>query len=83
MTSDFQLKWAFPSELKQQLEAASYDVRPLPETFRSGRRKYECLFFDKSSSLISRRFAMSLTSKKTGKDYYVVSRTEPARHIAM
>ena len=80
----FAESWAFLSELKQQLEAASYDVRPLPETtFRSGRRKYECLFFDKSNSLISRRFAMSLTSKKTGKDYYVVSRTEPARHIAM
>ena len=75
MSSDFQLKWAFPSELKQQLEAASYDIRPLPQPFRSGRAKFECLFFDKGNALISRRFAMSLTSKKSGKDYYVVSRS--------
>ena len=75
----FAESWAFPSEIKQQLEAASYDIRPLPQTFRSGRAKYEALFFDKGNALISRRFAMSLTSKKSGKDYYVVSRS-PAVH---
>ena len=74
MTSDFQLKWAFPSELKQQLEAASYDIRPTPENFRSGRPKYQCLFFDKANKVLGSRAAMELTSKKTGKNYHVVSR---------
>ena len=73
--SSFAESWAFPSELKLLLEAASYDIRPLPEKFRSGRAKFECLFFDNGNALISRRFAMSLTSKKSGKDYYVVSRS--------
>ena len=74
MTS-FAESWCFPSELKQQLEAANYDIRPLQEKFRSGRQKFECLFYDKGNALICRRIAMSLTSKKSGKDYYVVSRS--------
>ena len=74
MTS-FAESWAFGSELKQQLGAASYDIRPLPEKFRSGRPKFECLFFDRDNALISRRFAMELVSKKTGKKYHVVSRS--------
>jgi len=73
--STFAESWAFPTELKQQLGAGSYDIRPLPEKFRSGRPKFECLFFDRDNAMICRRVAMSLTSKKSGKDYYVVSRT--------
>ena len=74
MTS-FAESWAFGSELKQQLGAASYDIRPLPEKFRSGRPKFECLFFDQDHALICRRIAMELTSKKTGKPYHMVSRS--------
>ena len=74
MTS-FAESWCFPSELKQQLEAASYDIRQLPEKFRSGRPKFEALFFDKANVLISRRIAMELMSKKTGKPYHMVSRS--------
>ena len=73
--STFAESWQFPSEAKEQLGAASYDIRPLQETFRSGRAKFEVLFFDRGNVLISRRFAMSLTSKKSGKDYFVVSRS--------
>ena len=72
--SSFVESWAFGSELKQQLGADSYDIRPLPEKFRSGRQKFECLFFDRDNALICRRFAMELTSKKTGKPYHMVSR---------
>ena len=71
----FAESWAFPSELKQQLEAATYDIRQLPEKFRSGRPKFECLFFDRGNALICRRIAMELTSKKTGKPYHMVSRS--------
>ena len=73
--SSFADNWAFASELKQELGAASYDIRLLPEKFRSGRPKFECLFFDKGNSLISRRIAMELTSKRSGKPYHMVSRS--------
>ena len=73
----FSEQWGFPSEIKKELGAASYDVRPLSESFRSGRPKWECLFFSKDNKLISRRIAMELTSKKTGKAYHVCAREEP------
>ena len=79
MSNDsFSAQWGFPSEIKTQLGAASFDLRPLPDNFRSGRQKWECLFFDKDNKLISRRVAMPLTSKKTGKPYHVCAREEPA-----
>ena len=74
----FEQQWGFPSDIKNELGAASFDVRPLPENFRSGRPKWECLFFSKDNKLISRRIAMQLTSKKTGKPYHVCAREEPA-----
>jgi hypothetical protein len=79
----FGASWGFASEIKKELAAASYDVRPLPEKFRSGRPKWECLFFSKDEKLISRRVAMQLTSKKTGKPYHVCAREEviPPRAI--
>ena len=79
----FEQQWGFPSEIKTQLGAASYDVRPLPEKFRSGRQRWECLFFAKDNKLVSRRMAMQLTSMKTGKPYHVCAREEntPPRTI--
>ena len=38
----------------------------------------ECLFFSADRKLVSRRLAMELTSKKTGKPYRVCARNEPA-----
>jgi hypothetical protein len=73
----FETSWGFPSEIKNELKAASYDVRPLPTTFRSGRPKWEALFFDKDNKLLSRRIAMELISKKTNKSYHVCAREEP------
>ena len=72
----FEQQWGFPSDIKTQLGAASFDLRPLPESFRSGRPKWECLFFSKDNKLMSRRIAMQLVSKKTGKDYHVCAREE-------
>ena len=62
----FEQQWGFPSDIKKELGAASFDLRPLPENFRSGRPKWECLFFseDRIAKLISRRVAMPLTSKE-------------------
>ncbi len=74
----FEQQWGFPSEIKKELDAASFDLRPLPESFRSGRPKWECLFFGKDNKLISRRVAMQLVSKKTNKPYHVCAREEAA-----
>ena len=74
----FEQQWGFPSDIKKELDAASFDVRPLPESFRSGRPKWECMFFSKDNKLMSRRVAMQLTSKKTGKPYHVCAREEAA-----
>ena len=74
----FSTQWGFPSDIKKELGAAFFDLRPLPDNFRSGRQKWECMFFDKDRKLISRRVAMPLTSKKTGKPYHVCAREEPA-----
>ena len=38
----------------------------------------ECLFFSADRKLVSRRLAMELVSKKTGKPYRVCARNEPA-----
>ena len=78
MNTDFQSQWAYPSEVKTDLGAAYYELRPLPDTFRSGRPKMECLFFSSGRMLVSRRMAMELVSKKTGKPYRVCARNEPA-----
>ena len=75
----FDEQWAFPSEIKKQLGAASYDLRPLPENFRSGRPKWEALFFAGDRKLLSRRTAMELTSKRTGAKYHVCEREAAAR----
>ena len=77
MNTDFQSQWGFPSEIKTQIGTAYYELRPLPENFRSGRPKWECLFFSSDRKLVSRRMAMELTSKRTNKPYRVCARNEP------
>ena len=78
MNTDFQSQWGYPSEIKTEIGAAYYELRPLPDNFRSGRPKWECLFFSADRKLVSRRTAMELVSKKTGKPYRVCARNEPA-----
>lgn len=74
----FEESWAYPIEVKKTLGAASYDIRPTPENFRSGRAKWEALFFSGDRKLISRRTAMELTSKRTNTKYVVCQREESA-----
>ena len=78
MNTDFMSQWGYPSEIKTEIGAAYYELRPLPDNFRSGRPKWECLFFSADRKLVSRRMAMELVSKKTGKPYRVCARNEPA-----
>ena len=67
MNSDFLSQWGYPSEIKTELGAAYYELRNLPDNYRSGRPKMECLFFSADRKLVSRRMAMELVSKKTNK----------------
>ena len=78
MNTDFLAQWGYPSEIKTQLGAAYYELRNLPDNFRSGRPKMEALFFSADRKLVIRRMAMELVSKKTGKPYRVCARNEPA-----
>ena len=76
MNSDFLSQWGYPSEIKTEIGAAYYELRPLPDNFRSGRPKWECLFFSADRKLVSRRLAMELISKKTNKPYRVCARND-------
>ena len=78
MNTDFMSQWGYPSEIKTEIGAAYYELRPLPDNFRSGRPKWDCLFFSADRKLVSRRLAMELVNKWTNKKYYVCARNEPA-----
>ena len=88
-SDDFESSWGFCSELKDQLSADGYEVNLTQEKFKSGRAKYEALFFrgrGASRQVIIRRDAMELVSKNSGKPYFVASRHEqkapkPKRHV--
>ena len=75
-STSFQDDWTFPSDVKATIPgAAYYDIRPTPETFKTGRPKFECIFLDAAKhKVIERRDAMELVSKRTGKPYHVVRR---------
>ena len=75
-TKSFTESWAFASELKDELNAATYEVQPMGTRFKSGREKYLIVFFSDENSVISKRIGMELTSKKTNENYKVFSRTE-------
>jgi hypothetical protein len=73
--SEFSKNWLFASILKQSLGAAFYEIKPLTSRFNSGRLKYLCVFFNEDNKIISQNLAMELTSKKTKRDYFVISVT--------
>ena len=75
-TNDFQHDWGFAGDVRDSIDgAAYYSIRPTTERFRSGRPKFECTFTAASgNSVIERRPAMELISKRTGKPYHVVRR---------
>ena len=80
MTDDFKLTWAFPSEVKKELGASSYDIRVTPGTYKSGRQRFICDFLDANRNVICTREAMELVSKVSRKLYHVVKRAAPVLH---
>lgn len=64
--------WCFPTEVKQKLGAAWFDIRPKQNPV--GKAAYEVLFMDNKDVVLDIRPAMKLVSKKTNRDYYVCHR---------
>jgi hypothetical protein len=72
-TSTFAQDWPFPSEVKKDLKADSYEVLPSGQKYKSGRDKWTATFYSGRGALrrvVSRRDAMELVSK-AGRVYYV------------
>ena len=78
---NFREMWGYPNEvLKTIPDAVRYDVRPIPGCYKSGRQKYQATFVSSDNKkVVGRREAMSLTSKRTGKQYYVCKRVDPPK----
>ena len=57
-TDDFKLTWAFPSEIKKELGASSYDIRVTPGAYKSGRQRFICDFLDANRAVLDTREAM-------------------------
>ena len=73
----FAESWAYPSVLKDELKASSYDVQPFPGTFKSGRPRWMATFLSADrKKVVGRRIGMELTSGRTGAPYKVFSRQE-------
>ena len=84
MTS-FQDSWMFPNELKKDLGASGFDINPTPDSFSTGRARFEAVFYEEhghNRRVIETRTAMRLISKKTGKPYEVVSRKPDSQPAA-
>ena len=89
-SDDFESSWGFCSALKTELSADGYEVNLTQEKFKSGRPKYVAIFFKgrgPERQVITRRDAMELISKNSGKPYFVASKHEqkapkPKRHVA-
>lgn len=60
-----------------ELGADSFEISPTAQRFKSGRPKFVAVF-SRDSGEETRRDAMQLTSKRTGRPYFVASRTEQA-----
>ena len=71
----FQESWAFASEIKDELGACLYDIAQYPGTFKTGRPRWMCTYYDVNRRVVARRIGMSLVSKK-GLEYKVFSREE-------
>ena len=72
----FAESWAYPSVLKDELKASSYDVQPFPGTFKSGRPRMATFLSADRKKVVGRRIGMELTSGRTGAPYKVFSRQE-------
>ena len=74
----FRQEWSYPNEVIKTIPgAARFEVYPVPGAFNSG---HEAVFMSADcKKVISKREAMELTSKRTGKPYHVCRRHEDWR----
>ena len=65
--------WGFSQDIMRTIPGAvKYNVVPTDLSFNSGRQKFVCSFYNKNHDLLERHLAMSLFSKKNGKQYYSI-----------
>jgi hypothetical protein len=75
----FQRSWPFISVMKAYVKAVAYEIKEMPETFTTGRQKYEITFYGSNIGsgtryVISKHDGMQLRSKK-GRPYMVCKLT--------
>ena len=77
----FREEWSYPNEVIKSIPgAARFEVYPTPGCYKSGRPKYEAVFMSADGKkVVSKREAMQLVSKKTGKPYVVCRRHDDWR----
>jgi hypothetical protein len=77
MSTEFAASWTFVNNIKDELNASSYDIKPVPGgKFRSGRPKLMAHFYARNKALITSRLGMELVSKRTGMPYQVFARKD-------
>ena len=65
--------WGFAQDIMRTIpNAVKYNVVATDQNFNSGRQKFVCSFYNKNHDLLERHLAMSLFSKKNGKQYYSI-----------
>jgi hypothetical protein len=65
--------WGFAQDIMRTIpNAVKYNVVATDQNFNSGRQKFICSFYNKNHDLLERHLAMSLFSKKNGKQYYSI-----------
>lgn len=75
--TNFYEVWATPDEIKKTLNADSYNIQRGPHanyTYKTGRAKYICYFFDGAKDLIQKHDAISVTDKYTKEEFFMVLR---------
>ena len=65
--------WGFAQDIMRTIpNAVKYNVVATDLSFNSGRQKFICSFYNKNHDLLEKHLAMSLFSKKNGKQYYSI-----------
>ena len=65
--------WGFAQDIMRTISnATKYNVVATDLSFNSGRQKFICSFYNKNHDLLEKHLAMSLFSKKNGKQYYSI-----------
>ena len=72
----FSEAWQFPSKVEREIKGCAYsETKSTPDKFKSGRVLFKTTFYGADSRTITTRTSMQLTSKRTGRPYFVCETT--------